>query len=325
MMSEIKIIKYNNNFRDNILRLWNDSGIRQGFVPAEVGYLDTNLLKHPAFCQDHAFVLIGSDQVQGFICGCVGDELVRGKERGYFTCLLLSGQAENKQNAFELLDVLEKSFRRAGRQYSVCTFFNPIQISWIIPDTAGHRHNNTPGIATDLPLHNWLVEYGYQIAAQECAMHLKLAGFTVPGWVSEKAERAEQSGYRVEWYDREKHTGLRTMVESVGNPMWNAQIPVMAEEINMIVALKGNEVVGFTGPVYPEENGRGYFAGIAVSPEHKKKGLGTLLFYRLCQEEKNAGAVYLSLFTGCDNPAINIYRNAGFEEKRIFSVMLKAL
>ena len=54
-------------------------------------------------------------------------------------------------------------------------------------------------------------------------------------------------------------------------------------------------------------------------------GLGTLLFYRLCQAEKEAGARYMSLFTGEKNPARHIYERAGFEAVRTFGILRKAL
>ena len=91
------------------------------------------------------------------------------------------------------------------------------------------------------------------------------------------------------------------------------------------MALKGDQVAGFAGPVYPEETGRGYFSGIGVAPEFEGKGFGTLLFYRLCREERQAGAAYMSLFTGEENPARKIYERAGFEVRRTFDVMKKLL
>ena len=95
--------------------------------------------------------------------------------------------------------------------------------------------------------------------------------------------------------------------------------------MDLLVALSGGTVAGFTGPVYPEPTGRGYFAGIAVAEQYRGHGLGKLLFYRLCRAEKERGARYMSLFTGIDNPAQNIYKEAGFTPRRYFAVMIKEL
>ena len=91
------------------------------------------------------------------------------------------------------------------------------------------------------------------------------------------------------------------------------------------VALAGNTVAGFAGPVYPEPTGRGCFAGIGIAPQYQHRHLGKLLFFRLCAEEKRAGAVYMSLFTGVANPARRIYESAGFTSVRTFGVLLKTL
>ena len=84
-------------------------------------------------------------------------------------------------------------------------------------------------------------------------------------------------------------------------------------------------MAGFAGPVYPEPTGRGYFAGIGIAPQYQHRHLGKLLFFRLCAEEKRAGAVYMSLFTGVANPARRIYESAGFTSVRTFGVLLKTL
>ena len=116
------------------------------------------------------------------------------------------------------------------------------------------------------------------------------------------------------------------MVESLGNPMWSAESPEAGRTgMDLLVALEGKTCAGFTGPVYPEKTGRGYFAGIGVGPSFGKKGFGTLLFYRLLKREKEVGAQYMSLFTGEENHAGNIYLGAGFRVVRRFAVMLKEL
>ena len=156
-------------------------------------------------------------------------------------------------------------------------------------------------------------------------MYLDLSQFEMPEWAAEKSGQLAKENYAVDWYRSGTHHGLAEMVHSMGNPMWDAEIPEAAEKINMLVALHGSEVVGFAGPVYREKTGRGYFAGIAVSADHGGHGLGSLLFSRLCQAEKEAGSRYMSLFTGSDNHAQKIYLQAGFQVRRRFSVMTKEL
>ena len=305
--------------------LWNTAGAAQGYAPQTPETLAPLLAEHPYFSPRFAFVLEEEGGLRGFTCGCVGDDLAQGDRRGYFTCLLLEERWETEANAAALLAALEDAFRKAGKVQAAMTFFNPMRLPWIIPGTPGHQHNNCPGVAEDLPLHRWMVDGGWEVRAKECAMYLDLAQFRMPDWVAEKEARLAAEGYAVDWYCSGKHRNLTGMVRSMGNAMWDAEIPQAAEKINMLVALCGDEVVGFTGPVYPEPTGRGYFAGIAVSAAHEGHGLGTILFYRLCQAEKEAGSGYMSLFTGSENHAQKIYLGAGFQVRRTFSVVTKDL
>ncbi len=329
----MEISNYHNRYQEAISGLWNSSGTRQGFVPMSGPELSRGLMEHPYFSDRHAFVLThaepegspGQEAVWGFICGCTGDELPGGNERGFFTCLLLAEEAETQANALRLLKRLEESFRAAGKVRAVCSFFNPMRLPWRIPGRAPDQHNNAPGIALDIPLYQWMRQAGYQETATECAMYLNLAEFHRPEGMAALCGKAGEAGYQVEWYRHDIHSGLETMVESLGNPQWNVEIPVAAREINMLVAVKERQVVGFAGPVYPEATGRGYFAGIGVAKAHEHKGLGRLLFYSLCEAEKKAGARYMSLFTGSDNHAGKIYQDAGFVRVRLFAVMAKDL
>lgn len=309
-----------------LLALWNTAGVAMGYAPLNEAQFDRLLLKHPDFSPEYTFVLEEGGEVLGFVNGCTGDHIPRGNERGYVTCLILSPVADSEENTRALLAALEDAFRSAGRIHSAVTFFNPIRLPWIIPGTDGHQHNNAPGVATDLALNSRMIKYGYREATRECAMYMPLADFQIPEKIQERAARMAQEGYTVACYDPERHQGLEEMVDALDNAMWSAEIPEAGRTgMDLLVGLCGNTCAGFTGPVYPEETGRGYFAGIGVAPKYERHGLGKLLFYRLLEREKEVGAKYMSLFTGEENPARFIYLEAGFRIVRTFSVMLKEL
>lgn len=306
--------------------LWNTAGVKQGFAPLSMEKFHKLLTGHPDFSPEFTFVMEKNNEICGFVNGCTGDHIPKGDVRGYFSCLILSAAEDTAENSRLLLEALEYAFRKAGKTYSAATFFNPIRLPWIIPGTKGHQHNNAPGIPLDIPLHDRMLSAGYRESTRECAMYLKLANYKAPSWLPEKTAKMAQEGYTVARYDPARHRGLQEMVDALNNPMWSVEIPEAGKNgMNLLVGLCGTTCAGFTGPVYPEETGRGYFAGLAVAPQYERHGLGTLLFYRLLQEEKKAGSQYMSLFTGENNPARFIYLGAGFRVVRTFGVLLKEL
>ena len=309
-----------------LLHIWNTAGVRDGFAPLDAADFDQILLRNPDFSPEFTFVLEQEGEILGFCNGCTGEHIPRGKERGYVSCVLLAEEADSDENTAAMMNALENAFRAAGRIHAAVTCFNPIRLPWVIPGTENHQHNNAPGIAIDIPLYDRMLRRGYREGSRERAMYLNLADYQTPAWVHEKAKKMAAKGHTVARYDANIHTGLEEMVEALGNPMWSAEIPAAGKAgMDLLVALEGNVCAGFTGPVYPEKTGRGYFAGIGVAPQFEKRGFGTLLFYRLLDREKETGAQYMSLFTGEHNHAGEIYIGAGFRVVRRFAVMLKEL
>ena len=309
-----------------LLSLWNTAGTRLGYAPLSMGKFRKLLLEHPGFSPDFTFLLEEGENILGFANGCAGSHTADGSAPGYISCLILAEEADTKENTALMLSALEDAFRKVRRTHVAVSFFNPIRLPWLIPGTKDHQHNNLPGVPVDLPLFDRLCALGYRETSRECAMHYDLANHITPDWVEEKAAEMADRGYTVARYDPKRHVGLEEMVESLHNSMWSAEIPAAGRAgMDLLVALKDNVCAGFTGPVYPEETGRGYFAGVAVAPQYARNGLGTLLFYRLLQREKEVGAKYMSLFTGVNNHARLLYLDAGFRIVRTFATVMKQL
>lgn len=312
--------------RAELLALWQAESSRQGYAPRSDKEANALLFGHPYFAPEHTFLRREQGRITAFVLGCTGNDLPHGAERGYFTALIAQTEWDTDETAALLLAALEQSFREAGRRECAVTFFNPMHMPWVLPGTPGHEHNNMPGVAVDLPLHRRMLRNGYRETTRECAMYRTLADFEVSPEIRALAAQAAGEGYTVAQYDPERHSGLAKMLAALDNPDWTAQITAAAEKnLRLPVALCGNTVAGFAGPVYPEPTGRGYFAGIGIAPQYRRHHLGQLLFSTLCEAERAAGAEYMSLFTGRNNSARRIYEAAGFRTVREFGVMCKAL
>jgi GNAT superfamily N-acetyltransferase len=240
--------------------------------------------------------------------------------------VILDEHSENSNNYRRLIESVEDTFKASGKTQSEVLFFCPILLPWYIEGTDHHEHNNAPGVFKGSRLYHELLENGYIERATEKAMYLKLENFDIPEKINEKEKNAELEGYEITIYDKERHYGAEEMLMKLNNPLWLKEISLcMNNGIPVLVAADKGRIVGFAGPMICQSSGRGYFAGIGVVKEHEGHGLGTVLFYKLCREERKVGAQYMSLFTGADNPAGKIYEKAGFVTVQEFAVMRKML
>ncbi|HCL04438.1 MAG TPA: GNAT family N-acetyltransferase [Lachnoclostridium phytofermentans] len=310
--------------QDKIIALWNTVAVKIGYKELDHTSFHEIFTGNPYFNENHTFVMHEDNRVVGFVCGCTGDDLPLGKTSGYLTSVLLEEAYEASENYKILLDALEKSFADEGKTQSEVLFFNPMMLPWYIKGTNRHEHNNAPGVFRNSKLHEELYKNGYQDRAIECAMYLKLEGFTIPEAILAKEEKAAVEGYEVTLFDQNRHYGVKEMLQKLDNPLWEREISQCTRTgVPVLVAVHNDKVVGFAGPMIRQKSGRGYFTGIGVVKEHEGHGLGTVLFFKLCEEEKKVGAEYMSLYTGIDNPAGKIYHQAGFETVQEFVVMRK--
>ncbi|WP_168122551.1 GNAT family N-acetyltransferase [Paenibacillus sp. HB172176] len=320
---------WDNRYADDVIALWNKMAVRDSYKEMTPESFSGIFLNNPYFDGKNTFVWLEDGAVAGFACGCTGDDLPLGDIAGYITCIVIDGgdaSIESQHRYKTMLAALEMRFRELGKKQADVLFFNPMQLPWYIPGTDRHEHNNAPGVPIGSALHSLLLQSGYAERAVENAMYLKLGSFEVPESILAKEAQAVEDGYTVELFDRDKHSGIREMLDALGNPLWRKEIGESCENGTPVViaALRG-QAVGFAGPVIRQANGRGYFAGIGVHPEHEGHGLGSSLFFRLCEAFQTIGTDYMSLYTGSNNPAIRIYERAGFKTVKQFAIMRREL
>lgn len=317
------LMAWEDRFIPGVIELWNREAVRDGYKELTEQSFRGIFTDSRYFDREAAWVMLDQGgTVRGFACGCTGDDLPLGETAGYLTCIVLDDEFQSEENYRGLLEALERRFRRLGKKQAEVLFFNPMQLPWYIPDTPRHEHNNAPGVPAGSRLHGFLLREGYAERAQECGMYLPLGEFAIPEEIRAKERKAAEAGYRVELYDPQRHDGLAEMLDGFDNPLWKRQIPEYAEvgEPLVIAALNG-KAAGFAGPVIRQENGRGFFIGIGVHPAHEGHGLGSVLFFKLCEAFQQIGTDYMSLFTGMTNPAMRIYEKAGFRKVQTFAVM----
>ena len=188
-------------------------------------------------------------------------------------------------------------------------------------------HPNTPGVDVSCGAYLFFKNCGYREFALQNSYYLPLSQYEYPADMAKHKENLKEKGFTFTVYDKKEHSEMEEMLQALGNPEWQRIVlgePALSEGGRpILVALCGKQVCGFTGPLAVEESGRGFFAGIAVDEKARGNGLAKTLFCALCYQLKEMGAEYMTLFTGENNPARNIYEAAGFSVVRSWSDMRK--
>lgn len=285
-------------------------------------------------------------RMAGWIHG-VADETAAPDVPGYLTVVFVAPEYRRQGIGAALVRVLADRFAARGRRLMACSGNSPVHLSWIVPGTPGHDHNNAPGVDEQCTGYPFLIACGMEARFHEVAMYRDLAGYEWPANMDGIRERLLAEGIYAGLYDGKQALGYDGMCDRVGSEYWRG---VLREELGawqrgepnpdetlwvdgqrpkgprpLLVAVRDGQIVGFTGPVDKQKSGRGWFTGICVDPLYGRRSIGALLFNLLLQAFVDEGAAFTTLFTGADNHAQQIYRRAGLRVVRPFAVMVKPL
>lgn len=307
--------------------------------------------------------------LHGQTVGFASGTLVDGKKVGYVTFVLVNQQFRLRGIGAELLKALEEALKAEAEadghplEKIQMIFYNPAELTWIVPGTDGHDHPNAPGVDVASPAYGFFKHQGYHDRAIENSFYLPLASYEAPADYEERLKALAAKGIGIAFYDMDKNFGMEDLTDDLGSEVWRHDLVFSREEakthdpiiIGVDVTKKpdggerslaeaealiqtvglGNlgtladpvslpgRVIGFAGPIHVQPSGRGYFNGIGVHSAYRHAGLGTALFTALCKGHKAIGSRFMTLFTGLDNPAAKIYQGAGFKIVHTWSGMEK--
>lgn len=292
-------------------------------------YFINKFLNNPNYCDECTFVVTVDGDIIGLGSGLYKKKFLQNenqaKSPGFITMIVVSKDYRRQGIGTKLLKKIEAILSEKGKTRMDCSFFNPINLNWYIPNTDKHEHPNAPGVIYPSDAYHFFLAHGYQAVAKENAYYLNLSEFNLPSSIEERIESLKSKGITFEYFDKSKHY-YGDLFDKLGNEGWREEITKASydKKLPVLTPIYQNEAIGFTGPLYVEDNGRGYFAGIGVHPNFRSYGIGKVLFFLLCLNLKQLGATYMSLFTGEENPARRMYENANFKIVKSFYVMRKA-
>lgn len=327
---------------DAMRALWNKS-VQAGevvYAPLEESEFSAKLVRPDAIM----LVAEADGQLAGWIHGIAGPDA---DAPGYLTVIFVAETYRRQGVGTALLKALEERFRTLGKGMIASSGNNPVRLTWCVPGTPGHDHNNAPGVDEKCAGYPFLMACGLEPRFHEVAMYMNLAEYTWPEKMDEIRDKLLEEGIYVGRYDGKSDLEYDGMCDRVGSDYWRG---VLREELAawkrnepnrdenlwvdgkppkgprpLLIAEHDGHIVGFTGPVDKQASGRGWFSGICVDPLFGKRSIGALLFNLLMQEFVDEGAVFSTLFTGAENHAQQIYLRTGFSIARPFAVMAKPL
>lgn len=312
-----------------ILRLWNDC-VSAGEVlyrPLTEAYFQEKFLD---FAGTDVFVAEEEGQLCGFLAGCRQVTFLPGQTEentpAYLSVIMVDRAHRRCGVGGALLAAFEGHYAAMGKKAYAVSSLCPINLDWVIPGTPGHEHNNMPGIDEECPGYDFLKKRGYAVAVREVAMYLNLAEYAKKPEVEEKRAALLQQGIAAGLYDSAQRAEFDGMCDRVGSEYWRQVLREETAKENprpILAAVTDGHIVGFTGPVDRQENGRGWFTGICTDPLYEKRGIAGVLFNDLMGEFIKVGAAYSTLFTGTENHAQRLYLKTGFRPARYFAIMKK--
>ena len=322
---------YQKDDLEQIVSLWNTCVSRGEalYRPLQAAYFEEKFISQPG-----AQVLVAAEgeTVLGFLAGCKKTEFLPGQTEentpAYLSAFMVAPQCRHQGVGSALLAAFESRFAAMGKKSFAVSSLCPINLDWVIPGTPGHEHNNMPGIDEECMGFGFLKKHGYAVAVREVAMYLNLAQYEKKPEVEQRRAQLAAEGIVAGVYDPAQQAEFDGMCDRVGSEYWRQVLreeTAKAHPRPILAAVHDGHIVGFTGPVDRQENGRGWFTGICTDPLYEKRGIAGVLFNDLMGEFIKVGAAYSTLFTGTENHAQRLYLKTGFKPARYFAIMKKAI
>jgi len=278
-----------------------NANIRAPYLP-----LDDNIAKKALF--SNGCVTLGAYREGRLIGMCSGNTDTKG--RAYLTYIEIEGDRLDFDIAQQLVKKTEAELLGDKDSISIeCHYKNPSWLPWRIKNDS---HPYAPGVNESTA--QILKQLGYEDSGIQNAYYRRLDDFYVPDEILSLEKKLEGEGVAVTLYDKNKHHGLEDLLCKLGNDFWSDYVTSHLDRpILVAVDTEIGRVVSYTGPLRTQESGRGDYCGIGVLNSYRGRGIGKLVFYKMCQYHKEHGASFMSLYTESDNGARFIYEGAGFE------------
>ncbi len=283
----------------------------------------TKFMNHNSDFETITYLSLKDDQINGFASGVH----MFNKDTAYITAIVVSNDYKRQGIATSLLKKLEDRLLEINPNLKKIdiVFFNPINLEWIIPNTDNHDHPNAPGVDIISDAYLFFKACGYSDFAYQNSYYKDISQYEFTDKTLDKIKRLKDNEIKITLFDKNKHHGFDELFIDLKSEAWKNEIneTIKNEMYPVLIAEKKGLIIGFSGPLKVQPSMRGYFTGIGIHSGYRGFGAGSVLFSGLCKSLKDIGAHYMTLFTGENNPARNIYEKEGFKIVRSWVDMRK--
>jgi GNAT superfamily N-acetyltransferase len=130
--------------------------------------------------------------------------------------------------------------------------------------------------------------------------------------IRQRIRKLESEGIEIRRFEPRDLGGLDALVRGHFAGWHRGVISSAMNGGNIIVAVRGKRVLGYSGPFSVTDLGNGGFNSVGVHPRERGRGIGAAVFSVMCRELRDGGARFVVLTTGLANPAQEIYVRAGY-------------
>lgn len=328
-MDNIILKPFNKTLTKEVVDLWNNNAYGHT-IYAELSYeeFENKFFNNPNYKDEGSVCAYSGEKLVGFGNAIYYLDSNPETSPGYISMIVVERKYQRRGIGTSILKYLENYLKSEGRTFIRNYFGSPINLKWYVPGYDKHEHAGAPAVPYNTPYYFLLLANKYYSNGQQDAFHVDLTKFEMPQAVLDKIAENEKDGYTITFYDETKHHGFDEMFDELKNEGFRKSVNNVISKPNhdpLIIVQKDGEILGFTGPVHTEPSGRGSLTGVAIHPKAQKRGLGKTMFCMLCLKSKENGAKFMTLFTGSDNRARNIYLYAGLRIVQSFNIMRKDL
>ncbi len=326
-MNMISYRKYNNDVK-SICDLWNEEAKNNSFYQTwEFNDMERDVFKNENFLDNLCYLAFDGEKVIGYILGFVRKKDLESETKtAYFHSVIVKREYRRCGIASKLYELLECNLKEYKINRVRCVYICPGGHGWIIPGTKNHLHPSVPAIPYNSLVYFFLTSVGFYVQGQIDAFHIDLTKFKFSEKIQMRIKELKEKNITFGYYNPKKHYGLKETCDSLGHrnaeEIVNKNIAA-GDNRPYLVALEGNKVIGYTGYLYNEKDGRAHLDGVYLHADYRGGGIGKCMFNVLCEESRKNGSTYMSFFTGLENIARYIYISATGKIVQSFAIMAK--